>query len=111
MAARQTGAFRSVVRAACSAARNRAASAGFLAIYFVVLWLALRWNTQRMVARLLARWRAADYPDPALNLATQTLQWIDLLVAPIRQARERMKSLADRAETLRKQEASGSKAA
>lgn len=71
-------------------------SAGFLTIYFVVLWLALRWNTQRKVARLMSRWRATDFPDPSLNLATQTVKWLDALIAPIAAARERMQSLADR---------------
>ena len=71
-------------------------SAGFLIIYYAALWLALRWNTQRKVARLMNRWRAADFPDPSLNLATQTVQWMDGLVAPIAMAHDRMQSLADR---------------
>src|SRR3712207_7966037 len=52
-------------------------------------WLALRWNTQRRVARLLARWKLAADPDPSLNLATQSLQWVDTLTQPIRTAHER----------------------
>jgi len=76
-------------------------SAGFLILYFIALWLALRWNTQRQVARLLRRWKSADVTDPSLNLATQTLEWIDALIAPIRRARDRMDSAARRAEELR----------
>ncbi|HWE96225.1 MAG TPA: GTPase domain-containing protein [Tepidisphaeraceae bacterium] len=80
-------------------------SAGFLVIYYAAIWLALRWNTQRKVGRLLARWRATDFPDPAVNLATQTVQWLSDLTAPIQLARERMRSLADRADAFRKQAA------
>lgn len=76
-------------------------SVGFLILYFIVLWLALRWNTQRRVARLLTRWKSADLTDPSYNLATQALEWIDAMIAPIRQARERMDSVARRAEELR----------
>ena len=71
-------------------------SAGFLILYFLALWLALRWNTQRSVARTLHRWRSADIPDD-INLFAQTLRWIDNLITPIRQARDRMESLARRA--------------
>jgi hypothetical protein len=76
-------------------------SAGFLIIYFVALWLALRWNTQRRVARLLGRWKLATLPDESLNLSMQTLRWVDTLTAPIRTARERVASLAERTEALR----------
>lgn len=76
-------------------------SAGFLLIWFLVLWLALRWNTQRRVSRLLGRWRMADDPDPTLNLATQCLQWVDGLTEPVRLAHERTADLARRADTLR----------
>jgi hypothetical protein len=77
-------------------------SGGFLILYFVTLWLALRWNTQRKVARLLSRQEAAGPTDPSLNLATQTLQWLDGLIAPLRHAHERMVSLASRADEMRK---------
>jgi hypothetical protein len=76
-------------------------SAGFLVIYYAVLWLALRWNTHRKVARMLSRWRVADDPNPDLNLATQCLQWVDELTDPVRKAHERTADLARRAETLR----------
>jgi hypothetical protein len=73
-------------------------SAGFLIIYFVALWLALRWNTQRKVTKLLNSWHSTALDDPSLNLAAQTLEWLDGLIAPLRQACERMESLAARAE-------------
>src|SRR5690606_28007053 len=46
-------------------------SVSFLALWFLVIWLALRWNTQRRVNRLLARWKSAAYPDRSLNLTVQ----------------------------------------
>jgi hypothetical protein len=76
-------------------------SVGFLLIYFTVLWLAIRWNTQRKVARLMSRWRQSDMADPSLNFATQTNMWINELIAPIAVASEGMKSMAERAVTLR----------
>jgi hypothetical protein len=72
----------------------------FLIIWFTVIWLALRWNTQRRLSRLLSRWRSADYADPSLNLTTQAVQWMDGLVEPIRQACERMTDVARRAKAL-----------
>jgi hypothetical protein len=76
-------------------------SAGFLILYFIALWLALRWNTQRKVARAVGRWRAGDLPDSSLSLFAQTLEWLDALITPVRQARDRMESLAKRAEAAR----------
>jgi hypothetical protein len=76
-------------------------SAGFLLIYYAVLWLALRWNTHRQVARLLSRWRLADDPDPELSLAAQSLQWVDGLTEPVQKAHERLAELANRAERLK----------
>lgn len=76
-------------------------SCGFLILYFVALWLALRWDTQRRVIRLLNSWQAAAQSDPSLSLAAQTLEWIEHLLAPLRQARERMESLASRAAAMR----------
>jgi hypothetical protein len=76
-------------------------SCGFLILYFVALWLALRWNTQRRVVRLLNSWQAAALSDPSLSLAAQTLEWMDHLLSPLRQARQRMESLASRAAAMR----------
>ncbi|HWE04909.1 MAG TPA: hypothetical protein VG326_21055 [Tepidisphaeraceae bacterium] len=78
-------------------------SAGFLIIYYAVLWLALRWNTQRKVSRIMSRWRATDFSDASLNLAAQTLKWLDELTGPIRAAHDRMQSLASRSAALRDQ--------
>jgi GTPase Era involved in 16S rRNA processing len=73
-------------------------SAGFLAIYFLVLWLMLRWNTQRRVSRLLSRWRQADGSDATVNLATAVMAWCDELLDPIRVARQREEQLAQKAD-------------
>ena len=76
-------------------------SAGFLILYFVVLWLALRWNTQRKVARLLGNWQTAQPADRSLDLATQTVEWIENLLSPLRQARQRIESLTERVQSAR----------
>jgi len=76
-------------------------SSGFLILYFIALWLALRWNTQQKVKRLMTRWEASTPDDPSLNLAMQTLTWLNALTDPLREARERMESLAERAKALR----------
>ena len=78
-------------------------SAAFLAIWFLFLWLVLRWNTQRRVNALLARWRRLDGGDSASNPASAALAWVDELLDPIRTARQREEHLATRAETLRRQ--------
>ncbi len=76
-------------------------SAVFLAIYFAVIWLALRWNTQRRVARFLSRWKTAEPAEASLSLNAQALEWMARLTDPIRMCRERSADLAQRAQTLR----------
>jgi hypothetical protein len=73
-------------------------STAFLFIWFLVLWLALRWNTQRKVARLVQRWALTDVSDPSVNLTTQIMQWMEDLLAPIRSSEQRFESLAKRAQ-------------
>lgn len=70
----------------------------FLFIWFVVLWLVLRWRTQRQVDRLVQRWAATDVADPSVNLSRQSMQWMEDLLAPIRSSEERLLSLAQRVE-------------
>lgn len=72
----------------------------FLIIWFTVIWLWLRWGSQRRVARFLSRLGSPDYPDATLNLSTQSLQWMEALVAPVRSSCERMTDLARRAQAL-----------
>jgi hypothetical protein len=78
-------------------------SAGFLAIWFLVLWCILRWDTQRRVARLLTRWRATGGEESNLNLPTAVMAWLDELLDPIHVARQREEALAERTEALRRQ--------
>jgi GTPase Era involved in 16S rRNA processing len=73
----------------------------FLAMWFLVIWLALRWNTQRCVAKLLSKWKSANYPDRSLNLTRETLEWMAGLVDPIRRSRERVESLVQRAKSFK----------
>jgi GTP-binding protein EngB required for normal cell division len=77
-------------------------SAGFLAIWFLFLWLVLRWDTQRKVTRLLHRWRSLDGQDASMNTSAAALAWVDELLDPIRTAREREESLVKRADEARK---------
>ena len=67
----------------------------------LTIWLALRWNTQTRVARLLSRWKSANHPDRSLNLTAEVLEWMSALVRPIRSSRERLDALVSRAKGLR----------
>jgi GTPase Era involved in 16S rRNA processing len=71
----------------------------FLTMYFFLLWIILRWDTQRRVARLASRWKS-DASE--LSMTSQAMRWLDDLLQPIREARERAESLAMRADNLRK---------
>ena len=75
-------------------------SVTFLAIYFAALWALLRWDTHRRASRLLKRWSALD-ADPSVSLSAQSLQWLDELLAPIRQHTSQVQSLTQRMESLR----------
>lgn len=76
-------------------------SVAFLAIYYVLLWMILKWDTQRRVDRRLSQWRAGDSLDPSLSLAGQVVEWNNELLAPIRTARQRMADVLQRARQLR----------
>jgi hypothetical protein len=80
-------------------------SAGFLLIYFLVLWAFLRWDTQRRVNRMVERWKhaAARNLDPSTSLTGQVLDWLDTLLAPIRQHVSRLESLVARVDAFRTQ--------
>jgi hypothetical protein len=69
----------------------------FLIIWFTVIWLALRWGTQRRVNRFLARVRSPAERDVSLNPTAQAVQWMAALLSPLRQHCERMTDLARRA--------------
>jgi hypothetical protein len=70
----------------------------FLCMYFFVLWLILRWDTQRRVTKFAGRWKT---DSSNLSLTVQTMTWLDDLVRPIHIAREQAATLADRAAKLR----------
>lgn len=65
-------------------------SVAFLAIYFVALWMWLRWLAYRRVDRALRRASDADHP------AAVVLTWTNELLQPIRARAERLRSLNDR---------------
>ncbi len=70
-------------------------TAGFLVVYFTVIWLWLRWSTQRKVAKSLIRWSTGRGSDD-LDLSRQTMAWIDGLSNPLREAHEIAVGLAER---------------
>jgi hypothetical protein len=74
-------------------------NAAFLLVYFLVLWLAIRWSVQKRVARQLDRW-ASGAGTADLNLSAQIIRWQDDLLRPARRAADRIRALADRAATL-----------
>jgi len=78
-------------------------NAGFLAVYFVVLWLIIKWDTQRRVDRWLAHWKTVNSLDPTLSLTGQVVEWSAALLEPLRTARQRLSELIDRSDTLQKQ--------
>jgi GTPase Era involved in 16S rRNA processing len=73
----------------------------FLALYYFVIWLIVRWDTARRVDRQLHRWKRSDSLDPGLSLPGQTLEWLNHLLDPIRATRERVDGLVRRAEELK----------
>jgi hypothetical protein len=75
-------------------------SAIFLLIYYTVLWLALRWNTQRRVRRLLGRMARRGGSDEEIDLSAAAARWMERLLEPILAAQDRAKALADRAAKL-----------
>jgi hypothetical protein len=70
----------------------------FLVMYFFLLWIILRWDAQRRVARFAGRWKS---DTSELGVTAQTLRWLDDLLQPVREARRQAESLAKRAEGLR----------
>lgn len=66
----------------------------FLLLWYLIIMALVKWNARRRVDRLLARWKSAEYADPALNLSTAALQWMDDLLEPIHGSRQAMERLA-----------------
>jgi hypothetical protein len=70
---------------------------GFLAGYFLVLWLAIRWSTQRRVDRWLTRHQRLERPGEDLSLTGQVVAWMNDLLAPLRESHRRLASVVKRA--------------
>ena len=65
-------------------------SVGMLAIYFVALWMLLRWSATKRVESALRRTTDARHP------ASAVLDWSTALLAPLRQHVEKLAGLSDR---------------
>ncbi|HTL28732.1 MAG TPA: GTPase domain-containing protein [Tepidisphaeraceae bacterium] len=72
----------------------------FLLIYYTILWLILRWQSENRVLRALDRARSADALAPNTP-AGQIIEWSDALLDPIRERHRRYQSLISRIEQLR----------
>ena len=77
-------------------------SVAFLAIYYTLLWLILRWDTQRRIDKFLWRWQESRNIDPTLSLTGQAVEWLNELLTPIRSATERLENVVQRANELKK---------
>lgn len=76
-------------------------SGAFLLLWFAVLWVLLRFQTQQRADRLIARWKTDEALDPQLSFAAQTIEWADELLRPLRAQRDRFTELAERESRLR----------
>jgi hypothetical protein len=66
--------------------------AAFLLIWYVFLWLVVRYRTYSQVRRWLR-----GQGMGSLDLAREAVDWMDGLVAPLEKQRTRLQSIADRA--------------
>jgi hypothetical protein len=73
----------------------------FLVMYFFVLWVILRWHTQRRINRFVTKWKN-DSSD--LSLTAQTVRWLDEMLGPVRAAKETVGGLIERAGRVEKPE-------
>jgi hypothetical protein len=67
-----------------------------LLLYFLVLWLILRWATQRRVLRQFTKWKQADADEADLSLTRKIVDWLGGLAEPVRTSRENVEALARR---------------
>jgi GTPase Era involved in 16S rRNA processing len=77
-------------------------SVAFLLIYYIILWMILRWDTQRRIDRFLWRAKEGRKTDPTLSLAGQAIEWLNELLSPIRTATDRLQTVVRRADDLKK---------
>ena len=73
----------------------------FMILWFALIWLLVRWDTQRRVEKQLTRWKIADAADPGLSLPGRAVEWLTALQEPIQTARDRFEGLLRRAEELK----------
>jgi hypothetical protein len=66
-------------------------SLGFLMLYFLLLWMMLRFGAQRRINTLLDRWGMIVDGSSDTSLANQAIAWLDELLAPIRARRDRLR--------------------
>lgn len=76
-------------------------SVAFLAIYFVALWMWVRYDTWRSASRLLTRLQSATAADARTSPLQQLIDWTDHLLAPLESQRDELKRLLARVESLR----------
>ena len=69
----------------------------FLAMYYFVLWVILRWHTQRQINRFVTRWKNNGSD---LSLTVVTIRWLDEMLDPVRKAKERASELLERRKKL-----------
>jgi hypothetical protein len=74
----------------------------FLIIYFLALWMMLRWDTQRRVDKLIRK-IAAGKIKAAPSATSVAMEWMEELLQPLRSARELVDGLAQKEAQLRKQ--------
>ena len=74
-------------------------SAVFILLWYFVLWLVIRWQTQRKVERRLRRGPIAS--DALQTPHDVTIDWLDDLLQPIRRRIERIELLLERVYRLR----------
>jgi hypothetical protein len=74
----------------------------FLLLWFGVLWMLLRFGTQRRVARIISQWKTMG-GDEELSLPAQTLRWIDEMLDPIRRRREQIQRIVEKSDKLGEQ--------
>ncbi|HVT87383.1 MAG TPA: GTPase domain-containing protein [Tepidisphaeraceae bacterium] len=71
----------------------------FLIIWFVGLWMVLRFGAYRRVNRIIEQWKQ-DGSDNERSLSGQSMQWIEQLLEPIDQQKKRIDQLIESVEKL-----------
>jgi hypothetical protein len=75
-------------------------SLGFLSLYFIGLWMWIRFDTHRRITRLLAKQQRTDATGPD-TAAGQVQEWLADLLEPLDDDRRRVERLVERIEQFR----------